>query len=85
MTDSQTADITAGDYVVLVNGDQGDWALLHKSCGPATVLALDGEWPGEPPGLNRPVAWCRFTSRDGHHRYRSADIFDLEKVGITDE
>ena len=56
-------------------------AALERLCGPAVVLAVDGEWPGVPACENRPAAWIRYTSPEGHHRYRSVEMFDLVLAG----
>ena len=47
-----------------------DGPQLDEWCGPAVVLAVDGDWPGDPPSLNRPSAWIRYTSDRGFYLYR---------------
>jgi hypothetical protein len=69
-------DIKVGDKV---SYSHTDGPFLLKYCGPAVVIALDGEWPGDPPCLNRPSAWIRYTSPDGFYRYRSVDVCELAK------
>ena len=63
--------IAIGSHVRLLTDDG---PALSRSCGPAVVLALDGNWPSD----NRPAAWIRYTSPDGYYRYRSVDEGDLE-------
>lgn len=65
-TAKEAAEITVGAQV---HHNAGDGLTLRKFCGPATVLAVDGE---------QPAAWIRYRSEDDHFRYRSVDVADLE-------
>lgn len=60
----------------LVHHWMGDGLDLRKSCGAAKVMAIDAEDPEK----NQPSAWLRYTSPEGYHRYRSADVCDLLKA-----
>lgn len=61
-----------------VHFGERDGERLREMYGSATVLAVDGDWPGNPPYYNRPSAWIKYRSQDGRFTYRSVDICDLE-------
>ena len=65
-----------------VRHHSGDGETMHELFGPAVVLALDGDWPGEPPFRNRPSAWIKYVASQPLNlfHYRSVDVCDLEVI-----